>query len=160
MKRLHVHVAVSDLDEAIRFYSHLFAAEPVVHKDDYAKWMLDDPRVNFAISNRNSETGIRHLGIQVESEAELADVYRRLKDAATPVLEEGAVTCCYAKSEKSWVADPAGTRWEVFRTFGESTVYGGSKAAEAAPATDAACCEPTPKPAPAKQSTCCPPKAA
>jgi catechol 2,3-dioxygenase-like lactoylglutathione lyase family enzyme len=164
MKRLHVHTAVTDLNEAIRFYSHLFAAEPTVRKDDYAKWMLDDPRVNFAISARGEESGIRHLGIQVESEAELAEVYQRLENAAAPVLEEGAVTCCYAKSEKSWVADPAGTRWEVFRTFGESTVYGGGapveavRAVEAAPAANAACCEPAPKPQ--QKSSCCPPKAA
>lgn len=164
MKRLHVHVAVTDLTDAIRFYSHLFAAEPVVRKDDYAKWMLDDPRVNFAISARGAdsdrEAGIRHLGIQVENEAELKEVYARLEAAATPVLEEGAVTCCYAKSEKSWVADPAGTRWEVFRTFGESTVYGGGAATEAKPAANAACCEPERMPAQPEKNSCCPPKAA
>lgn len=164
MKRLHVHVAVTDLTEAIRFYSRLFAAEPAVRKDDYAKWLLDDPRVNFAISTRGAHSdqgaGIRHLGIQVENEAELKEVYERLEAAATPVLEEGTVTCCYAKSEKSWVADPAGTKWEVFRTFGESTIYGGGAATEAEPAAIAACCEPERKPAPRETSSCCPPKAA
>jgi hypothetical protein len=125
MKRLHVHVSVEDLAASIRFYSTLFAAEPSVTKDDYAKWMLDDPRVNFAISRRDDESGIRHLGVQVEDRAELADMYARLQRAETAVLEEGATTCCYAKSEKSWIADPQGVQWETFLTTGESTVYGG-----------------------------------
>ena len=96
MKRLHVHVAVEDIGASVRFYSELFATSPVVLKDDYAKWMLEDPRVNFAISRRGEDTGIRHLGIQVEDQVELADVYSRLKRADSPVLEEGATTCCYA----------------------------------------------------------------
>ena len=108
MKRLHVHVSVDDLAKSIQFYSTLFAAEPTVTKDDYAKWLLEDPRVNFAISKRGSEAGIRHLGIQVEDRAELADVYSRLQRAEAPILEEGATTCCYAKSEKNWIADPQG----------------------------------------------------
>ena len=116
MKRLHVHVSVADLEQSIQFYSTLFAAEPTVMKDDYAKWLLEDPRVNFAISKRSSETGIRHLGIQVEDRAELADVYSRLQRAEAPILEEGATTCCYAKSEKSWIADPQGIQWETFLT--------------------------------------------
>ena len=127
MKRLHVHVAVDDLDTAIGFYSTLFAAEPSVVKPDYAKWMLEDPRVNFAISNRGAKAGLNHLGIQVESEAELAEVYGRLKKADRPVLEEGKTTCCYAKSEKSWIDDPAGISWETFLTSGEATSYGTSK---------------------------------
>ncbi len=102
MKRLHVHVSVDDLAPSIQFYSTLFAVEPTVTKEDYAKWMLDDPRVNFAISQRGEDTGVRHLGIQVEDRAELADVYSRLQRAEAPILEEGATTCCYAKSEKSW----------------------------------------------------------
>jgi len=126
MKRLHVHVGVDDLPASVRFYRTLFAAEPSVIKDDYAKWMLDDPRVNFAISRRGSEAGIRHLGVQVEDRAELADMYSRLQRAETAVLDEGATTCCYAKSEKSWIADPQGVQWETFLTTGESTVYGGS----------------------------------
>lgn len=140
MKRLHVHVSVEDLAQSIRFYSTLFAAEPTVTKDDYAKWMLDDPRVNFAISKRGSETGIRHLGIQVEDRAELADVYSRLQRAEAPILAEGATTCCYAQSEKSWIADPQGIQWETFLTTGESTTYGTS---EVRLNRGKPCCEPT-----------------
>ena len=150
MKRLHVHVGVSDLDQSIAFYSRLFAAEPGVVKPDYAKWMLEDPRVNFAISSgRDAPGGIEHLGIQVETGEELAEVYGRLQTADRPVLDEGKTTCCYARSEKSWIADPDGVVWEAFHTSGESTVYGGSPAfdalATAAAAPDAApaqCCAP------------------
>jgi len=124
MKRLHIHVSVDDVAASIQFYNTLFAAEPTITKGDYAKWMLDDPRVNFAISKRGGEVGIRHLGIQVEDGAELADVYSRLKRAEAPVLEEGSTTCCYATSEKSWIEDPQGIQWETFLTTGESTVYG------------------------------------
>ena len=140
MKRLHVHVSVDDLAKSIQFYSTLFAAEPTVTKDDYAKWMLEDPRVNFAISKRGNEAGIRHLGIQVEDRAELADVYSRLQRAEAPILEEGATTCCYAKSEKSWIADPQGVQWETFLTTGESTTYGTApvRLNQGKP-----CCEPT-----------------
>lgn len=144
MKRLHVHVGVTDLDQSIGFYSTLFGTEPTVVKLDYAKWMLEDPRVNFAISAGNPHKGIEHLGIQVESADELREVYGRLKDADRPVLEEGATTCCYAKSEKSWIADPQGVVWEAFFTSGEATVYGDSPefsalSANAAPDT---CCTP------------------
>jgi catechol 2,3-dioxygenase-like lactoylglutathione lyase family enzyme len=124
MKRLHVHVSVADLDESVRFYSTLFAAQPAVRKDDYAKWMLEDPRVNFAISRRDKVTGVRHLGIQVEDHAELADVFQRIEHTRRPVLEEGKTTCCYARSDKNWVEDPQGVQWETFLTTGESTVYG------------------------------------
>jgi catechol 2,3-dioxygenase-like lactoylglutathione lyase family enzyme len=124
MKRLHVHVSVNDLPRSVSFYSTLFGAEPTVLKSDYAKWMLDDPRVNFAISEGNhAKKGIEHLGIQVESSEELSEVYDRLKAADRPVLEEGATTCCYANSEKSWIADPDGVVWEAFFTSGEATVY-------------------------------------
>jgi catechol 2,3-dioxygenase-like lactoylglutathione lyase family enzyme len=127
MKRLHVHVAVDDLQQSIRFYSTLFAAEPSVTKSDYAKWMLAEPRVNFAISARGRDhAGLDHLGIQVEDATELAEVYGRLKVAEGPVLEEGNTTCCYAQSEKSWITDPSGIAWETFLTHGESTVYGTS----------------------------------
>ena len=149
MKRLHVHVSVDRLDTAIDFYSALFAAEPSVRKDDYAKWMLDDPRVNFAISSRTKASGIEHLGIQVDDETELAEVYARLDKAGGEVFEEGQTTCCYARSEKSWIADPAGVQWEVFRTFGDSTVYGHEITADALSATPAPV-------APARpQNTCC-----
>ena len=126
MKRLHVHVSVDNLDQALDFYAVLFAAEPAVRKDDYAKWMLDDPRVNFAISTRGRQPGLDHLGIQVESADELQDVYGRLRDAGGAVIEQGQTTCCYAQSEKSWTADPAGISWEVFHTTGEATDYGTS----------------------------------
>jgi catechol-2,3-dioxygenase len=140
MKRLHIHVSVDDVAASIRFYNTLFASEPTVTKSDYAKWMLEDPRVNFAISKRGGESGIRHLGIQVEDRAELADVYTRLKRAETPVLEEGATTCCYAMSEKSWIEDPQGIQWETFLTTGESTVYGSDPVMEA---RINSCCAPT-----------------
>jgi catechol 2,3-dioxygenase-like lactoylglutathione lyase family enzyme len=124
MKRMHVHVSVTDLEASIRFYSTLFAAAPTVRKVDYAKWMLEDPRVNFAISQRGAAAGIEHLGIQVDGGTELQEVYARLKGADRPVLEEGKTTCCYAESEKSWIEDPQGIQWETFLTTGESTVYG------------------------------------
>jgi catechol 2,3-dioxygenase-like lactoylglutathione lyase family enzyme len=147
MKRLHVHVGVSDLDQSIRFYSTLFGAEPSVRKQDYAKWMVEDPRVNFAISaGRHAAKGIEHLGIQSEDGAELADVYGRLERAGQPVLEEGKTICCYAKSEKSWVTDPDGVIWEAFHTIGDATVYGDSPSFDAlAPAngTESKCCAPT-----------------
>lgn len=124
MKRFHVHVSVTNLSDSVRFYRELFAAEPAVLKSDYAKWMLEDPRINFAISERGGPSGVRHLGLQVEGSGELEEVYGRLKQAQRPVLEEGATTCRYAKSEKSWIADPQGVQWETFLTMGESTVYG------------------------------------
>lgn len=139
MKRFHVHVAVDDIDASVRFYSQLFAARPSVLKHDYAKWLLEDPRVNFAISARGAGAGIEHLGIQVEDHAELDEVYERLRRAEGPVLEEGATVCCYAKSEKSWIEDPQGIQWETFLTSGESTVYGNDPVREAA---SAACCVP------------------
>lgn len=128
MKRMHVHVSVENVGDAIGFYTTLFAAEPAVVKADYAKWMLEDPRVNFAISSRGGAAGLNHLGMQVEDASELQEVCGRLARADRPVLEEGETTCCYAKSEKSWVADPAGISWEVFLTSGESTVYGNTAA--------------------------------
>ena len=138
MKRMHVHVSVQDLDASVRFYSTLFAATPTVLQADYAKWMLDDPLVNFAISTRGAPAGIEHLGIQVADADELHEVYERLEKADAPVLEEGETVCCYAKSEKSWIADPQGIRWETFLTTGESTVYGSD-----APKSAAACCVPS-----------------
>ena len=111
MKRMHVHVSVDNIENAVGFYSALFATKPAVVKHDYAKWMLDDPHVNFAISSRGGSPGLDHLGIQVESEDELQDVYSRLRGAGQNVIEEGKTTCCYAKSEKSWVDDPAGISW-------------------------------------------------
>jgi catechol 2,3-dioxygenase-like lactoylglutathione lyase family enzyme len=150
MKRLHVHVGVGDLDRSISFYSTLFGARPAVVKADYAKWMIEDPRVNFAISSgRHAAAGIEHLGIQAEDGDELAEVYGRLDAAGRPVLEEGKTICCYARSEKSWVTDPDGVIWEAFHTSGEATRYGDSPALDSiatAASPDAAagkCCAPT-----------------
>jgi len=149
MKRMHVHVAVDDRQHAIGFYSALFAAQPSVLKVDYAKWLLDDPRVNFAISARGREPGLDHLGIQVEDKAELKEVYARLHKAGGNVIEQGQTNCCYAKSEKSWIDDPAGIAWETFLTTGESTDYGdGSGEREARLAHSQACCAPQAAPAP------------
>ena len=152
MKRLHVHVSVKDIDSSVRFYSRLFDANPTVEKPDYAKWMLDDPRVNFAISQRDSRPGVQHLGIQVEDRSELAEVYERLQRAQGPVIEEGETTCCYAQSEKSWIDDPQAVRWETFLTTGESAEYGTDeiRPAEEKRAADARCCAPG----------CCSPSAA
>jgi predicted enzyme related to lactoylglutathione lyase len=143
MKRMHVHVAVDDLKRSIDFYSALFAAQPSVVKADYAKWMLDDPRVNFAISARGRHTVLDHLGIQVEDKDELNEVYARLHKAGGDVIEQGQTSCCYAKSEKSWIDDPAGISWETFHTTGESTDYGdGSGEREARVAHAKSCCAP------------------
>ena len=156
MKRLHVHVAVDDLAKSIGFYSTLFAAGPTVVKSDYAKWMLEDPRVNFAISTHGSKPRLDHLGIQVESEAELGEVYERLKRAEGPVLEEGATTCCYAQSEKSWIIDPQGLAWETFHTMGESTVYGNGVGDQLKAMASACCAEaPDEAKAPARTGACC-----
>lgn len=158
MKRFHVHVGVADLDQSIAFYSGLFGQEPSVTKPDYAKWMLDDPRVNFAISQKcGAVKGIEHLGLQVEDQGELAQVYGRLEAAGRPVLEEGATTCCYAQSEKSWIADPDGVVWEAFLTTGDSTVYGAGPELEqlaSANAAAGACCAPQSAPA-APTGGCC-----
>jgi catechol 2,3-dioxygenase-like lactoylglutathione lyase family enzyme len=140
MKRLHVHVAVKDLDASIRFYSHLFASEPTVRKPDYAKWMLEDPRVNFAISKRDGVHGVRHLGIQVEDRDELVEIYGRLQRAERPVIEQGETVCCYAHSEKSWIDDPQGVQWETFLTTGESIVYGSDAIQRKA---QTSCCAPS-----------------
>jgi hypothetical protein len=157
MKRLHVHVSVDDLAHSIQFYSTLFAAEPTVTKPDYAKWMLDDPRVNFAISTRSEQTGVDHLGIQVETPDELHEVYGRLQQADRPVLEDGVTTCCYAKSEKAWIKDPQGLSWETFLTFGESTIYGANVDFDPLRKPSGACCAPEANAAPAA-ATCCSPK--
>ena len=145
MKRFHVHVAVADIEQSTKFYSNLFGSAPSVQKDDYAKWMLDDPRVNFAISARGREPGLDHLGIQAEDQTELKEVSDRLKSADMQVLDEGATTCCYAKSEKAWVIDPQGIAWETFLTTGTATVYGDDNevsSADVPMAKKSACCAP------------------
>ncbi|MGH8363610.1 MAG: ArsI/CadI family heavy metal resistance metalloenzyme [Gammaproteobacteria bacterium] len=124
MNRLHVHVAVRDLAESVRYYSTLFGAEPSVRRDDYAKWMLEDPRVNFAISARGRLPGVDHLGIQVEEPAALVTITARLQAAEASVAQESDAHCCYARSDKTWSTDPSGIRWESFHTRGEITTYG------------------------------------
>jgi catechol 2,3-dioxygenase-like lactoylglutathione lyase family enzyme len=163
MKRLHVHVSVDDLAQSIGFYSTLFAVEPTVRKDDYAKWMLDDPRVNFAISKHEGGiAGISHLGIQAEDEAELAEVFDRLSRAERPIVEAKAAVCCYARSDKQWIADPQGVPWETFFTYSEAEVYGEGSLGKLREATEQAACDceppfaqPAPESAPAE--ACCAP---
>ena len=127
MKRLHVHVSVDSIEVSVKFYSALFGGQPTVQKSEYAKWMLEDPRVNFAISARGRRPGVDHLGIQVEAEGELGEVAGRLRAAERPLFDEGKTTCCYARSEKAWVMDPSGIPWETFLTLGEGTTYGESR---------------------------------
>ena len=156
MKRLHVSVAVSDLDQSVQFYATLFGAAPTVLKSDYAKWMLEDPRVNFSISSRGTHKGVDHLGIQVEDDAELAAVAGRLARAGESVHEQKATTCCYARSNKAWVHDPEGVAWETFHSFGASEVYGEDRADDAPAAGEAsACCAPTSEQP--KGASCCAP---
>ena len=144
MNRFHVHIAVEDIEVSIRFYSTLFGAEPSVRKSDYAKWMLDDPRVNLAISERRgSAIGVDHLGVQVEDDRELRGIADRLKSAGEFTRDQEAATCCYAKSNKAWVTDPSGVRWETFFTFGEATTYGEDEDRPAAAAQPSACGERT-----------------
>jgi len=137
MKRFHIHIGVDNLNEAIDFYSALFGTAPVKTKPEYAKWMLDDPRVNFAISTRAKTKGVDHLGIQVEEESELNELRRRLERADMTVLEEGTATCCYARSEKSWVQDPVGIPWETYRTMEDAQFF-----SESMESTESACCTP------------------
>lgn len=174
MKRFHVHVSVRDIEESVRFYSSLFAAAPSVHERDYAKWMIDDPRVNFAISTRSGTPGVDHLGIQAENADELVELGARLDAAGQAVVPEAGAECCHARSDKFWSEDPQGTRWEAFHTVGRIASYHGDKqgydmssargvdlkAMRGASATDAgeavgteACCDDT-----TPQGMCCAPK--
>ena len=157
MKRFHVHAHVEDLPASVAFYSRLFAAEPARLEADYAKWMLDDPRVNFAISTRGSKVGIDHLGFQTDTEGELAELEARAQSAGMAVLQEGAASCCYARSTKHWVVDPQGIAWEQFHTLASIPVFSEKpKSAEAA-----ACCatigasEQRFETAARKQASCC-----
>ena len=160
MKRFHVHVHVDDLAKSIGFYSKLFAAEPTRVETDYAKWMLEDPRVNFAISTRGNKPGLDHLGFQVDDADELGELKARAESADMALLDEGATTCCYARSEKHWVMDPQGIAWEHFHTLGNIPVFNESQQPTEASACCApqaaakACCAPAP---PQKASGCCPP---
>lgn len=141
MKRLHVNVVVADLAESMRFYSALFGAGPTVEKPDYAKWMLDDPRVNFAISSRGTTPGVDHLGIQAETNAEMSEVTDRLRAAQAVLQPQAGARCCYAVGDKTWTEDPQGLRWENFITYGEITDYG-QDARLASDTRSAACCAP------------------
>lgn len=133
MKRFHVHLHVDDIETSVKFYTTLFGAKPTVLKSDYAKWLLEDPKINLAISHHNGlRPGLDHLGIQTDTDDELREIAGRLKSAGEVTRDEEAVTCCYAKGNKSWVADPAGVRWETFFTFGDATTYGENRRDEAA----------------------------
>jgi catechol 2,3-dioxygenase-like lactoylglutathione lyase family enzyme len=143
MKPFHVHLGVADLDKSIAFYAGLFGAPPAVRKDDYAKWMLEDPRVNFAISTRSGEVGVNHLGLQADSAEELAGIREQFAAAdLTSLQDEPDATCCYARSDKHWVTDPQGIPWEGYRTLGEVRYFSGDRM-EAAAASQ--CCEPAPQ---------------
>jgi hypothetical protein len=136
MKRMHIHVGVESLDQGIRFYSALFDREPVKTKTDYAKWMLDDPRLNFAISTRAGTTGVDHLGLQVDEEGEMEELRERLKRADMSLFDEGETVCCYARSDKSWVTDPSGVAWEAYRTMAEARAYTSDEGSTEASAND------------------------
>ena len=140
MKRMHIHVAVDNLERSINFYNALFGHEPVKVKDDYAKWMLDDPRINFAISTHGEKLGVNHLGLQVDATEELFAVRERLKNADLALFDEGETLCCYAKGDKSWVRDPVGIPWEAFQTMGDAELFSTEKETE-----QSVCCTPETK---------------
>jgi catechol 2,3-dioxygenase-like lactoylglutathione lyase family enzyme len=140
MKRFHVHVAVDDLEGNVRFYSNVFGAPPTVLKPDYAKWMLEDPRVNFAISKQGLKPGVDHLGVQVESEAELSALRKQVAKAEIPALDQPNAECCYARGDKYWITDPQGIAWETFHTLDSIPVYGKNRST-----VSTACCSPEPK---------------
>ena len=148
MKRMHIHIGVENLDQSLRFYSALFGTEPVKVKSDYAKWMLDDPSVNFAISTRSGKTGVDHLGLQVDEPDELDELRERLKKADMSVFDEGETVCCYARSDKTWVEDPTGIAWEAYQTMEDVNLFSGTAAAG-----EEACCTPETK----GQPNCCEP---
>ena len=148
MKRLHIHVGVNKIDEAIKFYSALFGKEPVKTKVDYAKWLLEDPRVNFAISTRAKTKGVDHLGIQVDEDSELVEIRERMTAADMSIINEGETVCCYAKSDKTWVTDPAGIPWETYRTMEDAQLFSGKTST---PDNNKACCPSKP----VEQAPCC-----
>jgi catechol 2,3-dioxygenase-like lactoylglutathione lyase family enzyme len=154
MKRFHVHVAVDDLDANIRFYSTVFGFSPTVLKNDYAKWMLDDPRINFAISKRGLKPGLDHLGLQVDSEEELTALRGQVAPAEIAALDQGNASCCYARSDKYWITDPQGIAWETFHTLGSIPVYG--KDTQRAERDGVACCTPmADQPREKAEGVCC-----
>ena len=158
MKRFHVHVSVPNLADSVRFYSTLFGVEPTVTKEDYAKWMLDDPRVNFAISQRGAKVGINHLGFQVDSGDELEALHTQLESADRAVVAEQGANCCYAKSDKYWITDPAGIAWESFHSLGSIPMFGAEVETSAEPKGQGGCCAPEPVALAmpkSKRATCC-----
>lgn len=156
MKRFHVHVAVANLTDSITFYSAMFGAEPAVTKPDYAKWMLEDPRLNFAISTRSKSTGINHLGMQADSDDELESIHANLQRADKSIVEEKGVSCCYARSDKYWITDPAGIAWESFRSLGTVPLYaGGDEAAGSCGTSATNCCGDDVRPAVEQTQGCC-----
>jgi len=151
MKRLHVHLSVDDLEQNINFYSTMFGCQPTVQHDDYAKWMLDDPQVNFAISNRSKTVGLDHLGIQAENESELQGIKQQLDATQAPINTQESTACCYSQSDKHWVTDPQGIAWESFHTLNNIPTFNGQ---ESESDTASACC-PAPMPETEKKPSCC-----
>ncbi len=137
MKRMHIHVGVKNIEDSVNFYNALFGAEPVKRKPDYAKWMLDDPRINFAISTRSGRIGVDHMGLQVDDVAELNALRAQMSAANISTHGDGEATCCYARSEKSWVADPDGVAWEAYHTMEDAQIFSGAETAG-----EGACCVP------------------
>jgi catechol 2,3-dioxygenase-like lactoylglutathione lyase family enzyme len=152
MKRMHIHVGVKDMAEGVKFYSALFGAAPSKQMPDYAKWMLDDPKLNFAISTRSGKQGVDHLGFQVEDETELNAMREQLRAADIAMFDEGETVCCYAESDKSWLQDPAGIAWETYQTMGDAQLFSDKAASD-----DSACCTPVSIPVVAASSGCCEP---
>ena len=140
MKRFHIHVGVKDLKHSVQFYSTLFGQAPTKQKEDYAKWMLEDPRLNFAISTRSNDNGVDHLGIQVENKNELSEIKERLKNADLGIYDEGETTCCYAESNKAWVKDPSGIAWEAYQNMADVDIF--SEKSESSEDDNSACCVP------------------
>lgn len=152
MKRFHIHVGVQDLETSVQFYSTLFGQKPIKLKSDYAKWLLEDPRLNFAISTRTGDIGVDHLGIQVEDSIELSEITERLKNADLDLKDEGETTCCYSKSEKTWVTDPSGVAWETYQNMADADVFSEKSDSEDDEST---CCAADESAADSKQSSCC-----
>jgi catechol 2,3-dioxygenase-like lactoylglutathione lyase family enzyme len=161
MKRFHVHVAVNNVDESVQFYSKVFGAEPTVLKADYAKWMIEDPRLNFAISARGSQPGVNHLGLQVDTDDELQGMRDQLAAADAGLVAEVGANCCYAKSDKYWVTDPQGVAWETYHSLGSIPMFGADVEPHNEPAVAGGCCAAAPTaaaavaPIPAKSRSCC-----
>ncbi|HSQ82562.1 MAG TPA: ArsI/CadI family heavy metal resistance metalloenzyme [Casimicrobiaceae bacterium] len=150
MKRFHVHVAVANLDESVRFYSKVFGAEPSVRKSDYAKWMVEDPRLNFAISSRGAQPGVNHLGLQVDSAEELEGLRDQLAAADAGLVDEPGAQCCYAKSDKYWITDPQGIAWETYHSLGAIPMFGADAQTSDPQEAATACCAPAPAAASAR----------